>query len=263
MTAYPRSGSPGVNIRIVETGEMFETASECAKHLGRSKSAVSMCLNGVNSTCGGYHLELVCDNIEDRVPYEMFEGRTARVEYAPEYFVSELGIVYGPGSLGRRGYHVLNSYASDKYGHQVVDLYIDGKRRHRYLAVLVAEAFIPNPHGYPEVCHIDGNPYNNHVSNLKWGTHADNMQDAKRHGTFHYLTPEEDEMALRALRKPVKAINIRTGVEYEFMSLAEAARELGVYQSNITHVLTGYYKQTGGYRFEYLDKDEFDAKYYK
>lgn len=221
-----------------------------------------MCLSGQNKTCSGFHLELIEHDFRGNIPYETFRGRTVEIEYAPGYFVSDLGIVYGPGSMGHRDYHELSSYSNDEYGHQVVDLYIDGVRHHKYLAVLVAEAFIPNPHSYPYVLHDDGNPYNNRVSNLKWGTHTDNMNDAKRHGTFHYFTPEEDEMALRVLRKPVKAIDVKTGDEYEFASLADAARELGVYQSNITHVLTGYYKQTGGYRFEYLDKDEFDAKYY-
>lgn len=263
MPVYGRCGSIDTRIRIVETGEMFETAKDCARYLGRSPAAVSACLNGTNLTCGGYHLELITVDYHDYVPYEMFEGRTVEISYAPGYFISELGIAYGPGQLGYREYHVLPSFTNDDYGHQVVDLDIDGRKRHRYLAVLVAEAFIPNPHNYPEVCHIDGNPHNNHVSNLKWGTHADNMADAKRHGTFHYFTPEEDEMALRVLRTPIKAINIHTGQEYEFVSQAEAARQLGVYQANIRHVLSGYYRQTGGYRFEYLDKDEFDAKFYK
>lgn len=252
---YKRCGSLGTGIRIVETGEIFETANECAQHLGRSIAAVSMCLNGINSTCAGYHLELVDLDITDRIPYKIFNGKTVEIEYAPGYFVSELGIVYGPGSLGHRGYHELNHYANDKYGHQVVDLYINGKRRHKYLAVLVAEAFIPNPNNYPEVCHKDGNPYNNHVSNLKWGTHADNMNDAKRHGTFHYFTPEEDEMSLRILRKPVKAINTVTGIEKTFRSISDAARELNLYQSNISKVLNGTYRKTGQYTFEYIHKE--------
>ena len=260
---YRRSGYLGKGVRIIETGEVFETSKDCAKHLGKSAAAVSLCLSGQNQTCAGYHLEPVDLDYHDSVPYEMFEGRTVEIEYAPGYFVSELGIVYGPGSIGRRDWHVLESYTNDKYGHQVVNLYIDGKRHHRYVAALVAEAFIPNPHGYPEVRHMDGNPYNNHVSNLEWGTHTDNMHDAQRHGTFHYFTPEEDEMALRALRTPVKAIDIKTGKTYEFESQAEAARKLGVYQSNIRHVLSGYYKQTGGYRFECLDKETFDGRFYK
>ena len=225
MNRYRRSGSLCNRIRIVETGKIFETATDCARYLGRSISAVSMCLSGRNSTCSGYHLELIdCDHTS-YVPYEIFDGETVEIEYAPEYFVSNLGIIYGPGSMGRRGYHKLSSYSSDKYGHQVVDLYINGNRVHKYLAVLVAEAFIPNPNNYPEVCHIDGDPYNNHVSNLKWGTHTDNMEDAKRHGTFHYFTKEEDEMSLRILRTPIKATDVNT--------------------------------------FEYLNKDEFDERYYK
>lgn len=258
-----RNGDFGKGVQIVETGEIFETSKDCAQHLGRSVAAVSMCLSGQNKTCAGYHLKLVDLDYHDSVSYDMFEGRTKEIDYAPGYFVSELGIVYGPGSLGHRGWHIQKSYSNDAYGHQIVDLYINGKRQHRYVAVLVAEAFIPNPNGFPEVRHIDGNPYNNHVSNLEWGTHADNMHDAQRHGTFHYFTPEEDEMALRVLRRPVKAINVETGEEYEFESQAEAARQLGVYQSNIYHVLSGRYKKTGGYRFEYLDKGSFDEQFYK
>lgn len=252
--SYTRSDRYGIGIRIVETGEVFETCHECAQYLNRSSPAVSACINGTNKTCAGYHLELVELDMSGRIPYDIFEGRTVEIDYAPGYFVSELGTIYGPGSIGRRTYHILHSYSNDKYNHQVVDLYIDGKRRHKYVAVLVAEAFIPNPNGYPEVCHIDGNPRNNHVSNLKWGTHADNMRDAIRHKTFHYFTPKEDEMALEVLRTPVKAINIRTLEEHIFISQAEAARQLGLYQPNIAHVLNGYYKQTGGYRFEYIDR---------
>lgn len=263
MSEYIRCGGINTGIRIVETGEVFDTAKECAKYLGRSQSAVSLCLSGKNLTCGGYHLELVKVDNDDRIPHDIFVGRTVEISYAPGYFVSDHGIIYGPGSAGHRDYHKKDTYSSDKYGHQSVDIYIKGRRHHKYVAVLVAEAFIPNPHNYPEVRHMDGNPLNNHVSNLEWGTHADNMADAKRHGTFHYFTPEEDEMAQRVLRRPVRSINIRTGEEREFVSLAEAARQLNVHQSNIAHVLSGFYRQTGGYRFEYLDKDEFDAKYYK
>lgn len=253
--AYLRCGGIGTGIRIVETGEIFETANDCARYLGRCSSAVSLCLSGKNSTCAGYHLELV--ELDDpEVPYELFEGETVEIEYAPGYFVSELGIVYGPGSLGHRGYHKLSSYSSDKYGHQIVDLYINGKRRHKYLAVLVAEAFIPNPHGYPEVRHKDGNPKNNRVYNLEWGTHTDNMRDAQRHGTFHYFTPEEDEMALQVLRTPVKATNIDTGEEMVFKSEADAARALNLYQSNISKVLKGVYRKTGRYVFEYVEKGD-------
>lgn len=76
----------------------------------------------------------------------------------------------------------------------------DGRK---YLAVhrLVALAFIgPEPVGM-EVRHLDGDPLNCHVSNLKYGTHAENMQDRLAHGRHpmaskthctrgHEFTPE-------------------------------------------------------------------------
>ncbi len=43
---------------------------------------------------------------------------------------------------------------------------------------LVAQAFLPNPAGLPVVRHLDGDSTNNALSNLAWGTHQDNSDDA-------------------------------------------------------------------------------------
>lgn len=40
------------------------------------------------------------------------------------------------------------------------------------------------PNEIGEECrHLDGNPTNNHISNLKWGTRSENIADKARHGT--------------------------------------------------------------------------------
>ena len=44
-------------IRIIETGETFESISECARRIGVTVAAISHCLNGRQATCRGYHFE--------------------------------------------------------------------------------------------------------------------------------------------------------------------------------------------------------------
>lgn len=66
-------------------------------------------------------------------------------------------------------------------GHLSVIVGGDAKRVHR----LVLEAFVgPAPKGH-ECCHSDGNPANNHLSNLRWGSQSENTYDRVRHGTHN------------------------------------------------------------------------------
>lgn len=76
-----------------------------------------------------------------------------------------------------------------------------------YVHRLVAEAFIPNPEGKPDVAHIDGDGTNNHVSNLRWATESENMADKLQHGTAtigsrhgNAKLTEEDVREIRQLR---------------------------------------------------------------
>lgn len=67
-----------------------------------------------------------------------------------------------------------------------VALCLDGTRKDIAVHRLVATAFIPNPHGKPEINHIDGDPSNNQLENLEWVTKSENMRHAFRVGLMHH-----------------------------------------------------------------------------
>lgn len=79
---------------------------------------------------------------------------------------------------------ILKSWIN-RQGYLIVDLCKNSKRKHFPVHRLVAQAFIPNPENKPEPNHEDGNKFNNHVSNLKWVTRAENVQHALDEGLNH------------------------------------------------------------------------------
>lgn len=77
--------------------------------------------------------------------------------------------------------------ANPRSGHMTVSLCRDGRCVKRYVHQLVLSAFVgPKPDGM-EGCHYDGDPANNRLENLRWGTHEENMQDAVRHQTMYQM----------------------------------------------------------------------------
>ncbi|TXH10486.1 MAG: hypothetical protein E6R04_05275 [Spirochaetes bacterium] len=68
-------------------------------------------------------------------------------------------------------------------GYRSVTLIRDAKLRTFTVHRLVLEAFVgPRPEGN-ECRHLDGNPSNNNLGNLAWGTPSENQRDSLAHGT--------------------------------------------------------------------------------
>lgn len=74
------------------------------------------------------------------------------------------------------------------YRYKSVTATVDGKQKHYYVHRLMAEAFIPNTENKPQVNHIDGNPLNNHITNLEWVTASENVQHAVDNGFTETLS---------------------------------------------------------------------------
>lgn len=147
------------------------------------------------------------------------------------YDVSDLGRVRN-ASTGR----VLKPRPMpNRGGHLQVQLGRAGGNR--YVHALVLEAFVgPRPDGL--VCrHEDGDPTNNRVGNLSWGTVPENHGDTIRHGRTtrgekdaQAKLTESDVRAIRAARAdgvPLKALAERYGVRESCISRAATGKRWG------------------------------------
>jgi len=78
---------------------------------------------------------------------------------------------------------VLMSPRKNRSGHWNVSLARNNKYVKRCIHRIMAEAHIPNPNDLPCALHIDDDKNNNHISNIYWGTHAQNGKDMIENGT--------------------------------------------------------------------------------
>jgi len=95
-----------------------------------------------------------------------------------DYFVKEDGRVIST-KFGKTK-ELKPSINKDGYYH--VALSTNNIKKTFFVSRLVAECYHPNPNNLPEVEHIDCNKSNNHVSNLEWVTHSENIKRAKENG---------------------------------------------------------------------------------
>lgn len=86
---------------------------------------------------------------------------------------------YGRVITHMKNRHILVKAHPDKDGYMQIGTNGKTHKVHH----LVLNAFIGlRPKGM-EACHNDGNPANNHISNLRWDTHGNNERDKYLHGT--------------------------------------------------------------------------------
>lgn len=150
--------------------------------------------------------------------------------YEGKYQISTFGRVKHRGKLHPQYYN--------KCGYVMVCLHKDKKSIFPRVHRLVAQAFIPNPESKRTVNHLDGTRDNNHVSNLEWCTHGENLKHMNALKGFR-ITPKRqaiiDKIAAKA-SKPVYCVEM----DRTFPSVSEAARVLNVDREQLGRIIRGH-----------------------
>lgn len=150
---------------------------------------------------------------------------------AEGYEVSNFGAVKSlPG--GRRHGKILKQSSLPKTGYKQVFPCVNGKSVPMYVHRLVLEAFVGTCPDGMECRHLDGDPSNNMLENLCWGTPKQNQHDRKQHGTFGH---REQHSQAKLNEAAVQEIRSTTGRG----SGNALAKKFGVAPSVISRVRSG------------------------
>ena len=148
------------------------------------------------------------------------------------------------------------SYRSNKFlkpfttgsGYLSVELCRNGQSAKFRVHRLVALTYLPNPNNLPEINHINEIKTDNYMNNLEW---------CDRKYNINYGNRTKKQLETRWGKYKIACYNKNTGdfVGY-FRSQTEAAKKLKLWQGNITKVVNGLAKSTGGYKFYYVKNED-------
>lgn len=172
----------------------------------------------------------------EKAPFVYLEGEIWKPVKNMEtlYKVSNYGRVISIQFHGKTGCKLMTQ-TTVKLGYKFVKLrdWKNGIANSFPVHRLVAEAFIPNPENKPQVDHIDTNPSNNNLDNLRWVTNLENQRNPL---TLSKISSHMTSMNKESIGPKASAAKKRKAVVYQgitYKSIIEASRETGYSASSI------------------------------
>lgn len=179
------------------------------------------------------------------------------IGYEGFYKVSSLGRLSSMGRFVKFGSKFLYkdpsliSDTSNENRYNKATLKVNGKKKPVNVHRLVAEAFLPNPHNYRCIDHIDGVKANNQIDNLRWCSDLQNQNNPiTRIKQRKTLIDKKSSFA----PKPVVRID-ENGTTTVYATACET-KSFGFNQSMVTECCKGNRKHHRNYKWMYLSDYE-------
>jgi hypothetical protein len=155
------------------------------------------------------------------------------------YEINEECVIRNKNTLREQTKHIV-------YGYHVVQMVHDatGKRRGRGVARLMLLTFVGSPPTATHTAdHIDRNPLNDSLENLRWATKREQRKNQNR------ASYKNSEIG-------VVRIDPNTLEETKFKSLGEAQKTTGINIGNISNCAKGRQRIAGGFMWKYEDESD-------
>lgn len=167
--------------------------------------------------------------------------------YEGIYQISSFGRVISLNFNQKKSKGFLKVILNRRYPY--VDLSKNNIVKHKSIHRLVAEAFLENKEEKPTVNHKDGNRLNNNLDNLEWATYSENNKHA------HLTGLNRISEKCRKINSERNKLSGKKVFQYDFnyvlikehISQSLAAKELGLFASNISACVLGKSKFCGGF----------------
>lgn len=145
-----------------------------------------------------------------------------------EYFVTE------DGKCFRKGKELKGSVNSKGY----VKIHVCSggpKRKLHALHRMVAECYLPNPKGLPQVNHIDGDKRNNHINNLEW---CDQSRNMKHRSHVLGLVLDKTCYNLKIPAEEIKLLRWKRSINYP-INYREVSEKWGIRRDYLSKIING------------------------